>query len=97
LIRYFVEKRSRTVLTSGGNRPVLDASIEGQHSVFTKALIEVLQENPRIIYGEALHAALVQLVRYNAEQLDFTQEPLYSEIADAEHDNGQFVLRSTRI
>ena len=93
-LEYFIRKRSRTVLTSGGNSPVLDESIDGEHSVFTKALVDILQENPDIIYGEALHAMLVDLVRYNADQLDFTQEPRFSEIADAGHRNGQFVLRS---
>ncbi len=93
-LEYFVRKRSRTVLTSGGNSPVLDESVGGEHSVFTKALIDVLEENPDIIYGEALHAMLVDLVRYNADQLDFTQEPRFSEIADAGHRNGQFVFKS---
>ena len=83
-------------MTSGGNRPVLDEGLDASHSVFTKALIEVLEKNSGIIYGEALHAALVQLVRYNAEQLDFTQVPLFSEVADANHKNGQFVLRTNK-
>lgn len=95
-LEFFVRKRSRTVLTSGGNSPVLDESVDGEHSVFTKALVEVLDKTPDIMYGEALHAALVNLVRYNAEQLDFTQVPQYSEIADADHQNGQFVLQATR-
>lgn len=94
-LQYMVRGRSRTVLSSGGNSPVLDESLQGPHSVFTKALVEVLERNSGIIYGEALHAALVELVRFNAEQLDFTQEPLFSEIADAGHLNGQFVLKTT--
>jgi len=93
---FFVQKRSRTVLTSGGNSPVLDESVDGEHSVFTKALVEVLENTPDIMYGEALHAALVNLVEYDAEQLDFTQKPQFSEIADADHRNGQFVLQADR-
>ena len=93
---FFVQKRSRTVLTSGGNSPVLDESVDGEHSVFTRALVEVLENTPDIMYGEALHAALVNLVEYDAEQLDFTQKPQFSEIADADHRNGQFVLKANR-
>ncbi len=95
-LKWMVKRRSRTVLTSGGNRPVLDESPDGTHSVFTQALVSVLSENPGIIYGEALHAALVQLVRYNAEQLDFNQVPLFSEVADANHGNGQFVMKNIK-
>lgn len=95
-LKWMVKRRSRTVLTSGGNRPVLDESPDGTHSVFTQALVSVLSENPGVIYGEALHAALVQLVRYNAEQLDFNQVPLFSEVADANHGNGQFVMKNTK-
>ncbi|MFK7913436.1 MAG: caspase family protein [Pseudomonadales bacterium] len=95
-LNWMAKRRSRTVLTSGGNRPVLDESLNGTHSVFTQALVDVLSENPGVIYGEALHAALVQLVRYNAKQLDFVQVPLFSEVADANHRNGQFVMKSSR-
>ncbi|MGI9326156.1 MAG: caspase family protein [Pseudomonadales bacterium] len=95
-LKWMVKRRSRTVLTSGGNRPVLDESPDGTHSVFTQALVSVLSENPGVIYGEALHAALVQLVRYNAEQLDFNQVPLFSEVADANHGNGQFVMKNIK-
>ncbi|HEX2245327.1 MAG TPA: hypothetical protein VHH94_03455, partial [Gammaproteobacteria bacterium] len=40
-------KRSRMVLTSGGLEPVLDAG-GGNHSVFAKALLDVLKANSEI-------------------------------------------------
>jgi TPR repeat protein len=43
------KKRSRMVLTSGGLEPVLDAG-GGNHSVFAKALLEVLNANSDILY-----------------------------------------------
>ncbi|MEM1436076.1 MAG: caspase family protein [Pseudomonadota bacterium] len=95
-LKWMTRRRSRTVLTSGGNRPVLDESVDGTHSVFTQALVDVLTENPGVIYGEALHAALVQLVRYNARQFNFDQVPRFSEVADADHGNGQFVMKNIR-
>jgi len=96
-LEWLVNRRSRTVLSSGGDAPVLDASFDGNHSVFTKALLELLETNTGIIYGEALHAALREMVRFNAEQLDFTQIPLFSEIAAANHGNGQFVFSAAGI
>jgi hypothetical protein len=48
-------KRSRMVLTSGGLEPVLDAG-GGNHSVFTKALLDVLKANSEILEGDAFIA-----------------------------------------
>ena len=91
-LEYMLDRRSRTVLTSGANSPVLDRSLDSEHSMFTRALLDLLEENTGVVYGEWLHAALVDLVRFDAEQLDFEQVPQFSEIADANHGNGQFVL-----
>ena len=41
------QKRSRTVLTSGGLEPVSDSGGGKEHSVFAKAFLTALQENPR--------------------------------------------------
>ena len=42
------QKKSRTVLTSGGMEPVADSG-GGNHSVFAKAFIEALNENTGVI------------------------------------------------
>lgn len=44
------QKRSRTALTSGGLEPVLDRG-GGNHSMFPKAFLTILQENQTIIDG----------------------------------------------
>jgi uncharacterized caspase-like protein len=79
-----VQKRSRTVLTSGGLEPVPD-SIGGAHSPFAKALLTVLRENEDIIEGQQLFAKLRPLVVANAPN-----EPEYANIRYAGHEGGDF-------
>src|SRR4030095_14208861 len=48
------QKRARVVLTSGGMAPVLDAGV-GEHSVFAKALLDVLGQVADVTEGQALY------------------------------------------
>ena len=81
-----VKRRARTVLTSGGLEPVLDAG-GGGHSVFAKAFLDALQANNGVIDGEAIYHQVYDQVRLNAEQ-----EPGYGNIRLAGHDGGDFLF-----
>jgi uncharacterized caspase-like protein len=83
------KKRSRMVLTSGGLEPVLDAG-GGNHSVFAKALLEVLNANSDILEGGRLHREVAARVAYAAGQLQVEQVPEYAPIKYAGHDFGDF-------
>jgi uncharacterized caspase-like protein len=74
--------RSRTVLSSGGLEPVADTG-SGGHSVFAKALLDVLRDNATLIDGTDLFAKVRQQVRLNAEQT-----PQYQNIRMAGHEVG---------
>jgi uncharacterized caspase-like protein len=74
--------RSRTVLSSGGLEPVADSG-GGGHSVFAKALLDVLRGNTVLIDGTDLFAKVRQQVRLNAEQT-----PQYQNIRMAGHEVG---------
>lgn len=63
--------RTRVVLTSGGEDPVLDQG-GGQNSVFTKALPEVLRQNTGILAGIDLFSAIRTEVMLNAAQRRYT-------------------------
>ena len=52
-LKSMAEKRSRTVLSSGGLQPVLDDG-GGNHSVFAKAFLDVLASNAEILDGQRL-------------------------------------------
>ena len=91
-MNYWMANRSRTVLTSGGLKPVLDEG-PGNHSVFAGALLQVLKENSGAINGEMLHAQVHDLVRQEAARLGYLdQKPQFAAIEDAGHENGQFVF-----
>ncbi|MEZ5500765.1 MAG: caspase family protein [Steroidobacteraceae bacterium] len=90
-LRTMAQKRSRTVLTSGGVAPVLDAG-GGRHSVFAKALLQVLDANDGILEGQRLHREVAARVAYAAANMRFDQVPEYAPIRFAGHEAGEFFL-----
>jgi formylglycine-generating enzyme required for sulfatase activity/uncharacterized caspase-like protein len=86
-VQRMASKRSRTALTSGGIEPVVDGSADGQHSVFSKAILDALRSNDDAIPGETLFARLRDAVVVNAQQT-----PQYADIRNAGHDGGDFIF-----
>jgi hypothetical protein len=85
-VRRMSQRRSRTVLTSGGLEPVLDAG-GGGHSVFARAFLKALEENDAIIDMDSLYETIRRRVVLDAEQT-----PLYSDIRFAGHEDGDFIF-----
>lgn len=83
-----VNKRARTVLSSGGLEPVLDSSYGSGHSVFAKYFIQALKENETLIDGLQLFLKIRRPVIINSDQV-----PEYSDIRKAGHDGGDFIFR----
>ena len=81
--------RSRTALSSGGVAPVLDGG-GGKHSVFAKALLNVLEKNDDVLEGQRLFSELSALVTWAAEAQRFEQLPEYAPIKFAGHESGDF-------
>ncbi len=91
-LKHWVNNASRTVLTSGGLAPVLDAGGDGEHSVFAKAFIDELANNGGVLSGEGLHARIRDRIRRESKELNLEQTPQFAGLADAGHANGQFVF-----
>lgn len=87
LLQRLAEKRSRTALASGGLEPVLDSG-GGRHSVFAKALLEVLAENTAIIDAQSLFRPVRERVVVNANQT-----PQYSDVRLSGHEGGDFIFQ----
>ena len=85
-------KRARTALTSGGIAPTMDGG-GGEHSVFAKAFLDVLQSNDGLIEGQRLFQEISARVTYIASQFRFEQVPQYAPIKFAGHEAGEFFLR----
>lgn len=81
--------KSRTVLTSGGVKPVLDSGANG-HSIFARALINALNRNSGILEGQALYRTISGNVRKAASRIGFDQSPQYGPIRHTGHESGDF-------
>lgn len=88
-IKTMVEKRSRTALTSGGLEPVLDSG-GGQHSIFARVFLEVLERNQTVLEGQALFQEVSARVTWAAQGARFDQVPQYAPIRYAGHEAGEF-------
>jgi hypothetical protein len=85
--RNMVGSRVRSVITSGGEEPVVDTGGKDNHSVFAAAFIDVLKDNEDIIDGLALFHQLRDKVKLNA-----VQQPDYADMRWAGHESGDFVF-----
>ncbi len=79
-------KRARTVLTSGGIEPVLDTG-GGGHSVFSKVLLQALEDNPGMLDATELFNQIRRPIMVNSNQT-----PQYSDIKFAGHEGGDFIF-----
>ncbi len=84
-------KRSRTALTSGGIKPVLDAGSNG-HSVFANAFISILNSNNDVLEGADLAIYLKKSVHSAASNKRFEQVPEYAPIDHSGHEAGDFLF-----
>jgi len=86
-VKRIVEKKSRTVMSSGGLEPVMDGGGGTNHSVFAKAFIDALKENPDVLDGQGMFASIRRPIVLNSDQT-----PEYADIRQAGHDGGDFLF-----
>ncbi|MCI5227799.1 MAG: DUF1566 domain-containing protein, partial [Candidatus Electrothrix sp. AX2] len=91
LLRRMQKRRSRTALTSGGEEPVLDSG-GGNHSIFAKVFLEILQENRGFLDGYSLFERIRRPVALNAPQT-----PQYGDIRMTGHEWGDFLFVPKRL
>ncbi len=84
------DKRSRLVISSGGTAPVID-SADGHHSIFTKALLEVLDDPGRkAIDVQSIFGPIRDRVADAARRAGHEQKPELAVIAEVGDDGGTF-------
>ena len=81
-----MEKKARTVMTSGGLEPVSDSG-GGGHSVFAAAFLATLAGNSGIMDAETFFENVRKPV-----VLATQQTPEYSNLRSAGHEGGDFVF-----
>jgi hypothetical protein len=82
-------KRSRLLLSSGGDSPVLDGGA-GSHSVFARAFLDALDANAGVMGGPDLFLKIRDQVRAAAARANFSQTPEFKTIKAAGHEVGDF-------
>jgi hypothetical protein len=88
-LKVMAKTRSRTVLTSGGLKPVLDQG-GGKHSVFAKSFLKTLSDNDTILEGYKLFRGLAKEVQQTASRFGIDQIPEYAPIKHGGHEAGEF-------
>lgn len=86
--------RTRMVLSSGGEEPVNDGG-GGEHSLFAKAFLKVLEKNDRPLDGYRVHLQISEQVEASIKKqgLALEQTPQYAPIKFAGHEAGEFVFQ----
>ena len=87
-ISKMLKKKSRTLMSSGGNEPVSDIG-GGGHSIFTKAFIEGLNEMEEDVFTaeEFFYKKIKESVAGQANQT-----PEYKTIRNSGHNGGDFIF-----
>lgn len=88
-LKFKLGKRSRLLLASGGDRPVLDDGGDG-HSVFASAFLDELENNSRLLASPELFLRIRDRVALAAKKSGFEQLPELKTIKAAGHEVGDF-------
>jgi len=88
-LEFMVKRKARTVMTSGGVKPVLDSG-GGGHSVFAKAFLKALKQNTGLVEDYELFREVSGSVKNTASLVGFKQEPQYSSMSHAGHEGSPF-------
>lgn len=82
-LKKLVKKKTRVVLTSGGEEPVADDGGRPGHSVFASAFLGAIENNDGILESEDLYSTVKKYVRNVKDQ-----NPLHSPIPKTGHELG---------
>ncbi len=94
--KVMAKTRSRSVLTSGGLKPVLDSGKSG-HSIFANAFFEVLKQNNDVLEGYKIYRLVSEKVSQSAAKYNIDQTPQYAPILHAGHEAGEFFFVPRKI
>lgn len=92
-VRYKLPKKSRLLISSGGDAPVLDNADAG-NSIFSKAFLDVLEQSEGILTGPELFLKIRDRVVERARHAGFEQTPELKAIKGAGHEVGDFFFVS---
>ncbi len=96
-LKFKLTKKSRLLLTSGGDQPVLDGGGNGTNSVFASAFLDELESNNVLLSSPGLFMRIRDRVESAAAGSNFTQRPEFKTIKSAGHEVGDFFFLPTAL
>ena len=94
-IKWKMPKRSRLVISSGGDYPIVEDA-ERMNSVFARALLETLESNEQVLTAPELFLRIRNFVRGAAGEARVAPDPELKALKDAGHEVGDFFFVPTR-
>jgi Caspase domain/Sel1 repeat len=88
-LNFMINRKARTVMTSGGVKPVLDSGSDN-HSIFANALLKALKSNNGLMEDYKLYNTVASKVKQSASNVGFQQMPQYSAMQHAGHEGSPF-------
>jgi hypothetical protein len=88
-LKFKLPRRARLLLSSGGDKPVLDEG-SGGNSVFARAFLDELENNQGILSSPELFSRIRKRVEISARSNKFVQTPEFKSIKGAGHELGDF-------
>jgi hypothetical protein len=90
-LKVMSSRKGRTVMTSGGIAPVMDAG-GGGHSVFANAFLKVLRANNRVLEDYDVFRNVSGQVRTASARAGFPQSPQYAPLQHSGHEGSPFIF-----
>jgi len=88
-LAFMVKRKARTVMTSGGVKPVLDTGAN-HHSVFANAFLKALKSNRGLMEDYELYRLIYGKVKRASTSIGFPQTPQYSAMQHAGHEGSPY-------
>ena len=95
-LKFKLGKKSRLLLTSGGDQPVLDGG-GGSNSIFASAFLDELENNNELLSSPGLFVRIRDRVESAAAEHSFSQRPEFKTIKSAGHEIGDFFFVPTTL
>jgi hypothetical protein len=92
-ITWKMPKRSRLVLSSGEDSPIVVA--EQENSIFARALLDALETNDQVLTAPELYLRIREQIRSSGTPVGQTHEPALKALKDAGHEVGDFFFIPT--
>ena len=88
---FYLNTKSRMVISSGGVKPVLDGG-GGGHSIFARMVINKLKSNTKPLISSQLYSSITEKVTEASANLNYKQIPNFASLPQSGHEEPDFVF-----